>query len=89
MTSVLKEFEEDASSWEEKLNKLNIIFDIWIDVQRRYIYLDGIFGSSVDIKHLLPNESQKFLMLVLSNLSTHQDINKTDLKSTYFDNFVY
>ncbi len=68
MTSVLKEFEEDATSWEVKLNKLNIIFDIWIDVQRRFIYLDGIFGSSVDIKHLLPNESQKFLMLVLRKI---------------------
>ena len=55
-----KEFEEEALSWEDKLNRINSVFDVWIDVQRRWVYLDGIFGSSADIKHLLPNETQKF-----------------------------
>jgi dynein heavy chain 1 len=55
-----KEFEEEASAWEDKLNRLNSLFDVWIDVQRRWVYLDGIFGSSADIKHLLPNETHKF-----------------------------
>ncbi len=55
-----KEFEEEALSWEDKLNRINSVFDVWIDVQRRWVYLDGIFGGSADIKHLLPNETQKF-----------------------------
>src|SRR5262249_5710109 len=29
-----KEFEAEASTWEERLNKMQILFDIWIDVQR-------------------------------------------------------
>jgi dynein heavy chain 1, cytosolic len=57
---LLKEFEEETTNWEGKLNRLNSIFDVWIEAQRRWVYLDGIFGSSADIKHLLPNETQKF-----------------------------
>ena len=34
-----KEFEEEALSWEDKLNRINAIFDVWIDVQRRWVYL--------------------------------------------------
>ena len=34
--------------------------DIWIDVQRQWVYLEGIFSGSADIKHLLPVESARF-----------------------------
>src|ERR1700761_8512209 len=34
--------------------------DIWIDVQRQWVYLEGIFSGSADIKHLLPVESGRF-----------------------------
>lgn len=53
-------FEEDALQWEEKLNRMHDIFDVWIDVQRRWVYLDGIFSGSADIKTLLPVETQRF-----------------------------
>jgi len=56
----LKEFEEDATGWEDKLNRITSLFDVWIDVQRRWVYLDGIFSSSADIKTLLPMETSKF-----------------------------
>ena len=36
------------------------MFDVWIDVQRRWVYLDGIFSGSADIKALLPVETQRF-----------------------------
>ncbi|EKM83644.1 hypothetical protein AGABI1DRAFT_50984 [Agaricus bisporus var. burnettii JB137-S8] len=55
-----KVFEEEASSWEEKLNKVHVLFDVWIDVQRQWVYLEGIFSGSADIKHLLPVESARF-----------------------------
>ena len=37
LTSLLmfQVFEEEASSWEEKLNRILALFDVWIDVQRR------------------------------------------------------
>jgi dynein heavy chain 1 len=34
--------------------------DVWIDVQRQWVYLEGIFSGSADIKHLLPVESNRF-----------------------------
>ncbi|EMD41600.1 dynein heavy chain protein 1 [Gelatoporia subvermispora B] len=57
-----KVFEEEASagSWEEKLNRIHVLFDVWIDVQRQWVYLEGIFSGSADIKHLLPVESARF-----------------------------
>jgi len=55
-----KVFEDDAKSWEEKLTKLRVLFDIWIDVQRRWVYLEGIFYGSADIKQQLPNEFARF-----------------------------
>uniref|UniRef100_A0A915HKX7 Dynein heavy chain, cytoplasmic n=1 Tax=Romanomermis culicivorax TaxID=13658 RepID=A0A915HKX7_ROMCU len=55
-----KEFEEDALGWEDKLNRITSLFDVWIDVQRRWVYLDGIFSGSADIKTLLPMETSKF-----------------------------
>lgn len=58
-------FEEDALQWEEKLNRIHDIFDVWIDVQRRWVYLDGIFSGSADIKTLLPVETQRFNRLLI------------------------
>ena len=39
-----KVFEEEALTWEDKLNRINALFDVWIDVQRRWVYLEGIFS---------------------------------------------
>jgi dynein heavy chain 1, cytosolic len=55
-----KEFEDDASSWEDKLNRVHVLFDVWIDVQRQWVYLEGVFTGNADIKHLLPIESSRF-----------------------------
>nr|POE72457.1 dynein heavy chain, cytoplasmic [Quercus suber] len=55
-----REFEEEASSWEDKLNRIHVLFDVWIDVQRQWVYLEGVFTGNADIKHLLPVESSRF-----------------------------
>lgn len=55
-----KEFEEEATSWEDKLNRVHVLFDIWIDVQRQWVYLEGVFTGNAEIKHLLPIESSRF-----------------------------
>ena len=43
LTMALQVFEEEAITWEDKLNRINALFDVWIDVQRRWVYLEGIF----------------------------------------------
>lgn len=58
--NTIQEFEEDALAWEEKLNRINALFDVWIDVQRRWVYLEGIFSGSADIQTLLPVETSRF-----------------------------
>lgn len=35
-----KVFEEEATSWEDRLNRIHILFDVWIDVQRQWVYLE-------------------------------------------------
>ncbi|CAJ0934299.1 unnamed protein product, partial [Mesorhabditis belari] len=55
-----KQFEEDALAWEDKLNRISAMFDVWIDVQRRWVYLEGLFSGSAEISTLLPNESARF-----------------------------
>ncbi|KAJ2835225.1 dynein heavy chain, partial [Coemansia sp. 'formosensis'] len=55
-----KVFEEEAGAWEDKLNRIHLLFDVWVDVQRQWVYLEGIFSGSADIKHMLPVESSRF-----------------------------
>jgi dynein heavy chain 1 len=38
----------------------SISTDVWIDVQRQWVYLEGIFNNNADIKQLLPIESARF-----------------------------
>ena len=54
------EFQEEAKMLEERLTKLRSIFDAWVDIQRRWIYLESIFFGSADIKQQLPSEYGKF-----------------------------
>ncbi|OQR92538.1 dynein heavy chain [Achlya hypogyna] len=53
-------FAEPAETWEDKLTRVRAIFDFWIDVQRRWVYLEGIFFGSADIKQQLPKEYARF-----------------------------
>lgn len=55
-----KIFRDEATIWEDKLNKIHVLFDVWIDVQRQWLYLEGIFIGNQDIKHMLPMETTRF-----------------------------
>lgn len=53
------EFQEDAVSWETRLTHLRGIFEMWVEVQRKWLYLRGIFKNN-DIKAQLPAQFTKF-----------------------------
>ena len=72
-----KEFEEEASSWEDKLNRVHVLFDVWIDVQRQWVYLEGVFTGNADIKHLLPVESSRFQNINSEFLSVLKKVYKS------------
>lgn len=75
----VQEFEEDALAWEEKLNRINALFDVWIDVQRRWVYLEGIFSGSADIKALLPMETSRFHSISTEFLTLMKKVSKFPL----------
>eukprot|EP00756_Hemistasia_phaeocysticola_P037796 Hpha_TRINITY_DN16720_c2_g6::TRINITY_DN16720_c2_g6_i1::g.79659::m.79659/K10413/DYNC1H; dynein heavy chain 1, cytosolic len=64
MSPYFKQFEAEGTSWEDKLCKIQALFGmpdgVWFDVQRRWVYLEGIFFGNQDIKRQLPNESALF-----------------------------
>ncbi|CEM16453.1 unnamed protein product [Vitrella brassicaformis CCMP3155] len=60
LSPYFKVFEEEALAWDEKLNRWRVLFDTWMDVQRKWVYLEGIFYGSADIQTLLPNEYSRF-----------------------------
>ncbi|XP_055383630.1 dynein heavy chain, cytoplasmic isoform X2 [Condylostylus longicornis] len=72
-----KVFEEEALTWEEKLNRINALFDVWIDVQRRWVYLEGIFSGSADIKTLLPVETSRFQSISSEFLGLMKKVTKS------------
>jgi dynein heavy chain 1, cytosolic len=56
----VREFQEEGKLWEDRLTKLRAAFDSWVDVQRRWVYLEGILFGSSDIKAQLPGEWSRF-----------------------------
>ena len=57
-------FENEVLSWGKKLNRIYALFDNWLDVQRRWLYLEGIFTASADIKQF-ENETYQFPRLTI------------------------
>lgn len=61
------------------MNRTRDIFDIWIDVQRRWVYLEGIFSGSSDINALLPTESARFKSINTEFINLMKKVSKSAL----------
>lgn len=48
-----------VTQWEVDLNLISDCIDLWMIVQRKWMYLEGIFASD-DIRLQLPEEAKKF-----------------------------
>nr|CAG4709143.1 unnamed protein product [Naegleria fowleri] len=55
-----KAFEDECSSLETKVNRMRVLCDVLSDVQRVWVYLEGVFSGNVDIQYQLPKEAQRF-----------------------------
>jgi dynein heavy chain 1 len=55
-----KAFQEQASIWEDRLFRISQFLDVLVDTQRKWIYLEGIFGGSGDIQSQIPLEASRF-----------------------------
>lgn len=56
----VRDFQEENKLWEDRLTKLRGVFDLLLNVQRRWVYLEGIFLGTSDIKVSLPVEWARF-----------------------------
>ena len=52
-------FLETVNKWERNLSLVSEIIDEWTVVQRKWLYLEGIFVGG-DIRAQLPEEAKKF-----------------------------
>ena len=52
-------FIDQVQLWEKRLSSVAEVIDVWIVVQRKWMYLEGIFLAG-DIRQQLPNEARKF-----------------------------
>ncbi|KAH3679920.1 hypothetical protein WICMUC_000663, partial [Wickerhamomyces mucosus] len=59
-SAVYKVFERDIADWELKMNKLYEILDFWVEVQRQWIDLYGIFDKKSGVRQFLLSEYTKF-----------------------------
>ena len=82
-------FEEEANTWEEKLNGINYLFDVWIDVQRRWVYLEGIFSGNADIANLLPVETSRFNSISAEFLTLMKKVGLYHGMQTYLVTFSF
>ena len=53
-------FKDEIEPWKDKLENIRLLFNEWVDVQRKWVYLEGIFFGSADIKNELPGDYNKF-----------------------------
>lgn len=57
--ATVKQFQEESATWESKITALRAIFSVWVEVQRKWLYLRGIFRNE-DIKIQLPSQFSTF-----------------------------
>lgn len=53
------EFQEESVGWESRLTNVRVILELWVEVQRKWLYLRGIFKNA-DIKAQLPAQFSKY-----------------------------
>jgi dynein heavy chain len=56
----VRAFAKRVKKWERDLNLISDVIDIWLIVQRKWMYLESIFNGSEDIRQQLNEEAKKF-----------------------------
>lgn len=53
-------FYDEVADWQTKLNTADRVINIWLEVQRTWVYLEAIFIGSDDIRIQLPEDTRRF-----------------------------
>lgn len=69
-------FLEEVQNWEQKISLIGECIEIWMLVQRKWMYLESIFVGSDDIRQQLPKEAKRFDQIDKTWLKIMEDTKK-------------
>ncbi|XP_035829687.1 dynein heavy chain 10, axonemal isoform X2 [Aplysia californica] len=69
-------FLNNVQNWEKSLSHISEVLDVWMVVQRKWMYLEGIFIGG-DIRSQLPEEAKKFDQIDKTFKKIMNDTHKT------------
>jgi dynein heavy chain, axonemal len=82
-------FLENVTNWQHRLSNADQVISSWMEVQRKWMYLESIFIGAEDIRNQLPLEAKRFedvdktfkilLTEICSNLNVIAATNKAGL----------
>eukprot|EP00762_Andalucia_godoyi_P000034 ANDGO_02412.mRNA.1 Dynein-1-alpha heavy chain len=70
-------FVNEVRKWEKNLSLIGEVIDVWLVVQRKWMYLESIFVGSDDIRMQLPEEAQRFARIDKAFAKIMSDTHKT------------
>lgn len=53
-------FYDEVAGWQIKLNIADRVINLWLEIQRTWVYLEAIFIGSGDIRTQLPEDTRRF-----------------------------
>lgn len=74
-----KAFKDSALALEDSLSRFYALLDIWVKVQKQWVYLQGIFIGNQEIKLILPMESSRFLSIDTEFMALLRKVYKSPL----------
>ncbi|CAL6054637.1 Dynein_heavy chain [Hexamita inflata] len=72
-------FANEVRAWEKNMSTVSDVLEAWIQCQRQWLYLEGIFASSDDLRVQLPDESKRFDRIDLAFVKLMGDVSKQNL----------
>lgn len=69
-------FANEVRTWEKNMSTVSDVLEAWIQCQRQWLYLEGIFASSDDLRVQLPDESKRFDRIDLSFVKMMAEVAK-------------
>eukprot|EP00892_Ulva_mutabilis_P000668 jgi/Ulvmu1/10601/UM065_0057.1 len=56
----VRPFIDEVQTWDQRLSLISECIEVWMQVQRKWMYLESIFVGSDDIRLQLPQEAKRF-----------------------------
>ncbi|VVC32244.1 Hypothetical protein CINCED_3A002285 [Cinara cedri] len=87
-------FFNEVSDWQKKLNTADRVINLWVEVQRTWVYLEAIFIGSDDIRTQLPEDTRRFEVLdqefkeLLIGIKSNQNVVKGTSKPGLYNKLM-